>query len=361
MNKPTKPAFDTAKLETFMGRVIGDLAGAFSIGPVQIGSELGLYAAMARTGAVTPEELAAHSGCAVRYVTEWLCHQAASGYVEHDGDSGRFTLPPEHAFALADRDSPAYIVPGFATAAALWDNKAKVAEAFRSGEGVAFSHQSGCIACSIAEFFRPGYRAHLIDSWLPALDGVVDKLKAGAKVADIGCGHGHTTRIMAEAFPNATFVGVDIDPASIDEARAHAKAHGAGDNLDYQTGTAQDFEGGGFDFITCFDALHDMGDPVGAARHIHAALKPAGKWMIVEPYANDALENNNTPINRMSYAASMMTCVPAALAQDGGYALGAQAGQTRLREVIVDKGGFSRLRRATETPLNLILEASKGL
>lgn len=354
------PAFDAAKLEAFMGRVIGDLAGAFSIGPVQIGSELGLYAAMAEAGPVTPDELAAATGCAVRYVIEWLGHQVASGYVEYDKAGGRFILPPEHAFALADPHSPAHIVPGFATAAALAENKAVVAQAFRTGGGVPFTSQSGCLACSIAEFFRPGYRAHLIGTWLPALDGVVETLEAGAKVVDVGCGHGHTTRIMAETFPNSTFIGIDIDRASIAEARAHAGRHGGIANLSYEVATAQAFEGSDFDFAACFDALHDMGDPVGAARRIHAALKPGGRWMIVEPFAHDGLENNMTPINRMSYAASTMTCVPSALSQDGGYALGAQAGQARLREVIVDQGGFARLRRAAETPLNLILEASKS-
>jgi len=359
MDAQAKPAFSEQKLEAFMGRVIGDLAGAFSVGPVRIGDELGLYAAMAGAGYLTAAEIAEKAGCAPRYVQEWLSHQVASGYVEYDPAAASFHLPPEHAFALADAESPAYIARGFATAAALSENKDVVAEAFRTGKGVPFKAQSGCLACSIAEFFRPGYRANLIGAWLPAIEGIVEKLEVGAKVADIGCGHGHSTAIMAEAFPKSTFVGIDIDEASIMEARAHAGAHGGYDNLEFVVASAQEFEGAGFDFVTCFDALHDMGDPVGAARHIREALKPGGQWMIVEPFAHDGLEDNLSPINRMSYAASTMTCVPAALSQEGGMALGAQAGQARLREVIVDHAGFSRLRRAAETPLNLILEATR--
>jgi 2-polyprenyl-3-methyl-5-hydroxy-6-metoxy-1,4-benzoquinol methylase len=311
---------------------------------------------MAKLGATNSAQLAAATGLAERYVREWLCHQAASGYVEYDVATGRFLLPPEHAFMLADPQSPAYVLPGFAAAVALSDNMPKVVQAFRTGEGVAWSEQSGCIACAVAEFFQPGYRANLIESWLPSLDGIVERLSAGALVADIGCGHGHTTRLMASAFPRSRFVGIDIHAPSIEAARSHALAHRKLGNLTFEIGSALNFGGDGFDLVTCFDSLHDMGDPVGAAQRIRKALSPDGTWMIVEPFAQDELQKNFTPIGRMSYAASTMTCVPAALAQKGGFALGAQAGERNLREVL-SRGGFTAVRRAAETPLNLVLEA----
>jgi SAM-dependent methyltransferase len=347
---------DMQKLDRLMERVIGDLGGAFSIAPVRIGGALGLYRAMAERGAMTPAELAKASGRAERYVREWLGHQAASGYVEYDPATARFTLPPEHAFALADPDSPAHIVPGYATVAALSDNIEPVMRAFCTGEGVHWKDQTNCIACSVGEFFRPGYRANLIDSWLPALDGICGRLAAGGRVADIGCGHGHTTVMMAQAFPEARFVGIDVHAPSIDAARAHARRHRL-DNVTFEIGWAQSFEGGGFDLVTCFDALHGMGDPAAAVRQVRAALVPEGAWMIVEPYAADRLEENFTPIGRMSFAVSTMTCVPGALAQAGETALGAQAGEARLREIVVGQGGFCSLRRAAATPLNLVLQA----
>ena len=347
---------DSDKLDGFLQKVVSDLGAAFSIGPVRIGGALGLYSAMAELGATSSRELAAATGLSERYVREWLWHQAASGYVEYDASSGRFTLPPEHALLLADPQSPAYVLPGFTAAVALSDNTPAVTKAFRTGEGVAWADQSGCIACAIADFFRPGYRANLIDGWLPALDGVVEKLKAGAHVADVGCGHGHSTRLMAQTFPHSRFIGVDPHAPSIEAARSHASTHARLDNLSFEVGSAQDFEGA-FDLVTCFDCLHDMGDPVTAAQRIRKALRPGGTWMIVEPFAHDAPERNFTPIGRMSYAASTMTCVPGALSQKGGFALGAQAGERALREVIVGRGGFSSLRRAAETPLNFVLEA----
>jgi len=347
---------DSQKIDRFVQKVIGDLGAAFSIAPIRIGGELGIYGAMAGIGATTPAQLAAATGLAERYLREWLCQQAASGYVEYDVASGRFTLPPEHAFLLADPESPAHVLPGFTAAVALSDNMPKVMHAFRTGEGVVWAEQSGCIACAIAEFFRPGYRANLIEGWLPALDGVVQKLKAGALVADIGCGHGHTTRMMAKAFPRSRFIGIDLHAPSIEAARLHAAAHGKAENFIFEIGSAQEFGGDGFDLITCFDALHDMGDPLAAAKRVRQALTPDGTWMIVEPFAHDEVERNFTPIGRLSYAASTMTCVPGALAQKGGFALGAQAGERRLREVL-NRAGFSRVRRAAETPLNLVLEA----
>ena len=348
---------DTHKRDDFMRKVISDLGGAFSIAPVRIGGALGLYSALAKAGPANSEQLAAATGLAERYVREWLAHQAASGYVEYDPESGRFTLPPEHAFVLADPESPAYIVGGFTTAVALSDNMPAVMDAFRTGKGVHWQDQSGCIACSIAEFFRPGYRANIVESWLPALDGIVERLRIGALVADIGCGHGHSTRLMAEAFPNSRFIGIDIHAPSIEVARSHAAAHGEIVNLTFEVGNALDFSGRDFDLVTSFDCVHDMGNPVGAARHVRRVLKPNGSWMIVEPFAHDRLEQNLNPISRISYAASIMTCVPGALAQTGGFALGAQAGEAQLREIVVGEACFASLRRAAETPLNLVLEA----
>jgi SAM-dependent methyltransferase len=347
---------NSQRLDSFMQKIVGDLGAAFSIGPVRIGGALGIYGAMADLGATSSAQLATATGLAERYLREWLWHQAASGYVDYDAQTGQFTLPPEHAFVLADPQSPAYVLPGFSAAVALSDNLPAVTRAFRTGKGVAWGEQSGCIACTIAEFFRPGYQANLLEIWLPALEGVVERLKAGALVADVGCGHGHTTRLMAKAFPRSRFIGIDIHEPSIEAARSHSAAHGKIDNLKFETGSAQDFEGDGFDLVTCFDCLHDMGDPVAAGQRIRAALRPDGSWMIVEPFAHDQPEKNFTPIGRMSYAASTMTCVPGALAQSGGFALGAQAGERRLREVF-NQAGFSKVRRAAETALNLVLEA----
>ncbi|MCG8311642.1 MAG: class I SAM-dependent methyltransferase [Pseudomonadales bacterium] len=364
MNSPSNALFDESKLDAFIGKLVSDIGGAMAIAPVRIGGELGLYQAMSELGWVTSQQLADATDCAERYIREWLCHQVASGYVEYNPGNRSFLLPPEHAMALANPSSPAYMLPGFAVAASLSENKTPVAEAFRTGEGVSADSQSGCLYCSIAEFFRPGYRSHLLDEWLPALDGVVEKLDAGAKVVDIGCGHGHTTRIMAEAFPNSEFIGVDIDAASIASAKQHASFSSIGDkehtdNIRFECASAQDFDIKDVDFICCFDALHDMGDPVAASQQIYRSLKPGGTWMIVEPFAHDKLEDNISPMSRLSYAASTMSCVPAALSQDGGFALGAQAGQAKLRDVVVDQGGFTVLRRAAETPLNLILEARR--
>ena len=345
------------RLDAFLSTVIRDLGGAFSIAPVRIGGALGIYAALAERGAATSAELAEATGLAERYLREWLAHQAASGYVDYDTGTARFTLPEEHAMVLADKDSPAYVFPAFDAAAAYLENQEKVQRGFQTGEGVLWSDQAGCISCAIAEFFRPGYKANLVENWLPALDGVADKLERGARVADVGCGHGISTALMAEAFPNSEFVGIDVHGPSIEAARSHATQHGLTDNLSFAIGRAQDFPGDGFDLVTFFDCLHDMGDPVSAARRVRRALKPDGTWMIVEPFAHDRLEDNINPVGRLYYAASTMTCVPSSLGQEVGAALGAQAGEARLREVIVEEGGFSSMRRAAETPFNLILEA----
>lgn len=357
MTRHQNIAFDQDRFERFMGQIISDLGAAFSIGPIRIGGRLGLYATMAEAGPMTAADLARRTGCSERYLEEWLCHQAASGYVSYDAETRRYTLPPEHAVILADPESPAHALGGFCTAAALSENMEAVCDGFRTGRGVDWEDQSGCIACTVGEFFRPGYRANIVSHWLPALDGVVEKLRSGMRVADIGCGHGHSTRIMAEAFPDSDFVGIDPDADSIAAARNHAAAHGSHANLRFETGTAQALAGGPYGLVTCFDALHDMGDPVGAASAIRGGLAPGGSWMIVEPLAGDRVEENFTPIGRMSYAASTMTCVPSALSQAGGYALGAQAGEAKLRKIIVELGGLASLRRVAATPLNLVLEA----
>jgi len=345
------------KLHAFVGQVLNDLGGAYSIGLVQIGANLGLYRAINDLGPVTSKELAAHTDLSERYLREWLAHQAASGYLTYDAETGKFALPPEHAMVFALPDSPVYLVDAFESAARALGNRPLVEAAFKTGKGVEWDHQDGCLFCAIARFFRPGYHNHLVAEWLPALDGVKEKLERGAKVADVGCGCGYSTVIMAKAFPNSEFVGFDFHKKSIDEARDHANAHGAPANVRFEVSPAKGFSGGGYDLVTFFDCLHDMGDPAGAAAHVRSSLKPDGTWMIVEPMAQDRVEGNLNPVGRLYYAASTMICVPTSLSQEVGAALGAQAGEARLREVVTNGGGFSRFRRATETPFNLILEA----
>lgn len=346
-----------AKLHTFVSQVLNDLGGAFSISLVRIGTELGLYRTMLAEGPLTSSELAKKTGLEERYVREWLSHHAASNYAHYNPDTKRFALSPEQAAVFADEDSPFYLADAFDAAAAYIENQPKVQAAFKNGSGVGWSNQSGCLFCAVARFFRPGYKANIVDSWLPALDGTVDKLRQGAKVADVGCGHGYSTVMMAEAFPNSEFVGFDFHEASIREARKHAKEHGTTGNVRFEVSAAKSFPGTDYDLVTFFDCLHDMGDPTGAAQHVRQALKSDGTWMIVEPFAHDALENNINPVGRLYYAASTLVCVPASLDQEVGAALGAQAGPQRLRDVVVEGGGFSRFRCATQTPFNLILEA----
>jgi SAM-dependent methyltransferase len=344
------------KLNDFIGQVLNDLGGAFSIGLVRIGAELGLYKAIQQQGPVTSGELAAATHLSERYLREWLSHHAASNYLSYDPATRRFALPPEQAAVFADENSPVYLVDAFECAAAYVGNQPKVEAAFKTGQGVGWGDQTGCLFCAVARFFRPGYQTNIVDQWLPALDGVVEKLERGARVADVGCGHGYSTLMMAEAFPNSEFIGFDFHQASIDEARHHAQTHRANGNVRFEVASAKEFPGSDYDLVTCFDCLHDMGDPAGAARHICSALKPDGSWMIVEPFAHDALEDNINPVGRLYYAASTLVCVPASLDQEVGTALGAQAGEKRLRDVAFS-GGFQHFRRATETPFNIILEA----
>jgi 2-polyprenyl-3-methyl-5-hydroxy-6-metoxy-1,4-benzoquinol methylase len=344
-----------AKLNELIGRVLGDLGGAMSIAVVRMGDSLGLYKALHVNGPLTPEALAVATGTSERYVREWLASQAAAAYVAYDKEAGTFSIPPEQAMVFADEDSPVFMMGAFDAAAAMVESQAKVQAAFRTGGGVQWGDQASCCFCATARFFRPGYRANLVDKWLPMLDGVVSKLSAGGTVADVGCGHGLSTIMMARAFPKSQFIGFDFHEGSIAAARAHAKAHAVA-NVRFEVAKAKEFPGSGYDLVTFFDCLHDMGDPAGAAVHVRQALKPDGSWMIVEPQAHDRLEDNLNPVGRLYYSASTMICVPTSLSQEVGAALGAQAGEAKLHDVIA-KGGFTHIRRATETPFNMILEA----
>ncbi len=347
---------DPERLEQFMGQFVGDLGAALSVATVLIGDKLGLYKAMADGAPVTPSELAERTGTDERYVREWLSAQAASGYVLYDAASESFTLPPEQAMALAQDDSPAFIPGAFQLAASLVKDEPKIAAAFRSGAGVGWHEHDGDLFCGTERFFRPGYIANLVGSWIPALDGVHEKLTAGGLVADVGCGHGASTLILADAYPQSRFVGYDYHRESIERARAGAREAGVEDRVSFEVASAKDFPGDGYDLVAMFDCLHDMGDPVGAAAHVRRALGDEGTWLIVEPFANDRLEENLNPVGRVFYSASTMICTPASRDQEVGLALGAQAGEARLREVVTE-GGFGRFRRATETPFNLVLEA----
>jgi 2-polyprenyl-3-methyl-5-hydroxy-6-metoxy-1,4-benzoquinol methylase len=347
---------DEAKLHQFVGQMLSDLGGAASIALVRIGDALGLYKTLHERGPLTVEELAAAANVDRRYLREWLSHQAASNYVSYDPATQKFALPPEQAMVFAIEDSPVYMTGAFTCMASFAENLSKVEPAFKTGAGVAWGDHANCLFCAVARFFRPGYHNNLVANWLPALDGVVAKLEKSAKVADVGCGHGVSTVMMARAFPNSQFVGYDFHPGSIEQAQAHAREHGVSANCRFEVGTAKDYSERDFDLVAFFDCLHDMGDPAGAAAHVRQSLKPDGSWMIVEPMAGDRLEDNLNPIGRIYYAASTMVCVPTSLAQEVGAALGAQAGEKRLREVIT-AGGFKSVRRATETPFNMILEA----
>lgn len=346
---------DEAKLNAFVGKMVTEISAAMSGALALLGDKLGLYKALAEHGPLTSEELAERTGTAERYVREWLAAQAASEYVVYDEKTGRFSMTPEQAMALADENNPASLIGMFDVVASAYLDEPKVRQAFRTGKGVGWGEHSECLFRGAERFFRVGYAAHLVQEWLPALDGMKAKLERGAKVADVGCGHGASTIIMAKAFPNSQFVGFDIHPPSIDRAREAAEEAGAS-NARFEVATAKDYPGDGYDLIAFFDCLHDMGDPVGAARHACEALAPEGACMFVEPYANDTLAQNLNPVGRLFYSASTMICTPASLSQEVGLGLGAQAGEARLRDVAM-QAGFARFRRAAETPVNLILEA----
>ncbi|MBV9604388.1 MAG: class I SAM-dependent methyltransferase [Solirubrobacterales bacterium] len=352
----TARTVDQGRLDEFLGRFVGDLGAAMSAALVVIGDRLGLYRAMADGQPVDAAELAARTGTDRRYVQEWLANQAAGGYVSYDANAGAFFLAPEQALALAQEGSPAFVPGAFQLATALVKDEEKIAHAFVSRDGVGWHEHHHDLFTGTERFFRPGYSANLVSSWIPALDGVEAKLRLGARVADVGCGHGASTILMAEAFPSSEFVGFDYHEESIESARAAATAAGLDDRLHFEVAPAKQYPGARYDLVCMFDCLHDMGDPVGAAQHVRETLAPDGTWLIVEPFAGDRLEDNLNPIGRVYYGASTLVCTPASRDQEVGLALGAQAGEARLREV-VSAGGFTRFRRATETPFNLVLEA----
>jgi 2-polyprenyl-3-methyl-5-hydroxy-6-metoxy-1,4-benzoquinol methylase len=347
---------DPTLLQEFMNKFVGDLGAAMGAALILIGDELGLFKAMYNAARpIDSNELAAMTSTEERYVREWLAAQAAAGYVTYE-DGDRYSLTPEQAFALAQEDSPAYIPGAFQIVSSIYKDAHKVTEAFRGGTGVGWHEHHPSLFEGTERFFRPNYAANLVSTWIPALHGVKQKLERGAKVADVGCGHGASTVLMAQSFPNSKFFGYDYHQGSIEKARERAQRAGVADRIQFQVTMAKDFPGENYDLITFFDCLHDMGDPVGAAKHVRSKLAKDGVWMIVEPFANDHVKDNLNPVGRVFYSASTMICTPASKAQDVGLALGAQAGEKRIREV-VNAAGFASFRRAAETPFNLVYEA----
>jgi SAM-dependent methyltransferase len=347
---------DPTKLMSFVGKALNDMGAAFQTALIIIGEKLGLYRAMAGAGLMSAAELAKKTDTDERYVKEWLCAQAASGYVEYDPRTNKFRLPDEQAMLLAVTTGPAYLPAAYQVIASTVMDEAQLRETFRTGFGFGWHQHCAALFDGTERFFRPGYVAHLVSSWIPALKGVESRLKAGGKVADIGCGHGVSTILMAQAYPNSSFIGYDYHAPSIEHARAAADAAGVADRVKFEVAAAKDYPGQDFDLVAFFDSLHDMGDPVGAAKHVRSTLKPDGTWLLVEPFAGDRIEDNLNPVGRVFYAASALICTPASKSQEVGLALGAQAGEAKLRWVAT-QGGFTRFRRATETPFNLILEA----
>jgi SAM-dependent methyltransferase len=356
MSEAAVQRFDETKLNEFMMKAIGEMGAAMNAALIIVGDKLGLYKAMAGAGPMTSEELAKKTGTNERYVREWLAAQAAGGFVTYDSATRRFTLPPEQAFALAVEDSPVFLPGYFEIVAACMKDEPKITEAFRTGKGVGWhEHDTGLFA-GTERFFRPNYRAHLIQEWIPALGDIESKLKDGARVADVGCGLGTSTILMAQAYPKSTFVGFDYHPKSIEMAREAAMKAGISDRAKFEVASAKEYPGKGYHFVAFFDCLHDMGDPQGAAKHVLESLDLNGAWMLVEPFAGDKIEDNLNPIGRIFYGASTMLCTPASKSQEVGLALGAQAGEARLGQIL-KAAGFTRVRRATQTPFNLILEA----
>jgi SAM-dependent methyltransferase len=352
------PSIDRAEVEAFAMRAVGDVAAAYTGVMVSLGSKLGLYRAMAGAGPLNAKELAARAGCAERYVREWLNAQAAGGYLAYHAAGDAYELSPEHALVLADEDSPTFIPHAWNIPASMWFDEPQALEAFRTGRGVAWGEHDARMACGVAAFYRNGYRASLVPQWLPALDGVVARLEAGIEVADIGCGHGHSTRLMAEAFPASRFHGFDPHGPSVEEARRAAHAAGLAERVRFETARATDVSDRGYGLICFFDTLHDLGDPVAAARRAAEVLAPGGTVMLVEPYANDHVEENLSTVGQLYYAASSLICCAHAISEGGRLVLGAQAGPRRLAEVF-RKAGFTHFRRAAETPFNLIFEVRR--
>jgi SAM-dependent methyltransferase len=344
------------KLNELAGKLVGDLGAAMAGASVLLGDRLGLYKAMARGEPVSSAELAKKTKLHERYVREWLSAQAASGYVDYDADKDEFSLSPEQAMAFAEENSPIFFAGAFDIVQATYLDEPKVEEAFRTGKGVGWHDHSKCLFSGTERFFRPGYNANLVSSWIPALDGVEAKLKAGAKVADVGCGHGASAILMAKAYPKSEFFGFDYHAPSLERAKELAKEAGVSDRVTFAKATAKDFPAKDYDLVAFFDCLHDMGDPVGAGKHVRESLAKDGVWMIVEPFAHDKLKDNLNPVGRVYYSASTFICTPASLSQEVALGLGAQAGERRLRQVATE-AGFTRFRRATETPFNMVLEA----
>lgn len=347
---------DEVKLNAFMGKMLDDVGAAMNASLMLLGDKLGLYKALAEHGPASAAQLAARTGTTERYVREWLCAQAACGYVTYDAASQTFAMDPEPAMVFADEDSPVFMGAVGDIFAAVMQDADKVADAFRTGRGIGWDMRAGCLFCGTARFFRTAYMHHLVQEWLPALDGVVEKLERGATVADVGCGHGVSTILMARAFPKSRFIGFDFHEGSIEAARQARHAAGLEGNVSFEVAAAKSFPGSDYDLVCFFDCLHDMGDPVGALQHVLRAIAADGTCMIVEPFAGDKLEDNLNPVGRIFYAASTMVCTPASLDQEVGLALGAQAGEARLGQA-AQQAGFTRFRRATETPFNLVLEA----
>jgi ubiquinone/menaquinone biosynthesis C-methylase UbiE len=348
-------AVDTDKLQEFLARFVADLGATVAAGNVVIGHRLGLYQALASRPAQA-DELAARTQTSPRYVTEWLCGQAAGGYMQYDPATETYSMTEEQAFALANPDGDLYIPGAFVLALGALKAEQRIAEAFRTGRGMAWHEHDEDVFLGCEQFFRPGYAANLVPSWIPALDGVEDKLRTGAKVADIGCGHGASTILLARAYPNSAFTGSDYHDKSIAVARKRAGDGGVADRVSFEVAASDTFSGTGYDLAATFDSLHDMGDPLAAARHVRHALAPDGTWLIVEPYAGDTITDNLNPIGRIYYSGSTLLCVPNAISQAGAYTLGAQAGEAAIRQIATD-AGFTRFRRAAETPFNLIYEA----
>jgi SAM-dependent methyltransferase len=344
---------DQDKVNEFMGRVVTDFAATGAAGLAVVGHRLGLYRALAQ-GPATPERFAERTGCHVRYLTEWLRGQAAGGYVNYDPATGEFSLTEEQAFCLADPNGP-NVPAAFLTALGYLRAEPQITDAFRTGEGVAWHEHHEDVHVGVDAFYRPGYVAALVPEWIPALDGVEAKLIAGGRVADVGCGLGSSSVLLAQAYPKTTIVGSDYHPESIELARKKSAEAGVGDRVSFEVATAQTFTGANYDLVTMFDALHDMGDPLAAAKRIRQALAPDGTWLLVEPYASDVVEENFNPVGRLYYNGSTFLCVPNALSQPGGYALGAQAGEAAIRRVVTD-AGFTRFRRVLQTPFNLVYE-----
>ncbi|HTU28881.1 MAG TPA: methyltransferase domain-containing protein [Solirubrobacteraceae bacterium] len=356
VEQPPTTEVDGDKLMQFVFRAVDEVGATLNAALVVMGDKLGLYRALAADGPLSSAELAERTGTAERYVREWCNAQAAGGYLQYDPDTSRYRLEPEQAVAFTDANSPAYLPGFFQIALGSVIDSPTIVEKARTGNGFGWHEHVHDVHEGCERFFRPGYNANLVAEWLPALDGVVEKLERGALVADVGCGHGSSTILMAQAFPHSTFVGSDYHEGSIETARARAQDAGVADRVRFEVAPAAAYSGGSYDLVTMFDCLHDMGDPVGASRHVLSTLSADGTWMIVEPNAGDRTEDNFNPVGRAYYAFSTLLCTPASLSQDVGLALGAQAGEARIRDV-VRTGGFTRFRRAAETPFNLVFEA----